>query len=455
MSERCAIPAPQRTCAAPLLNRCGLSYGSAGNEPICDLAEAFLSRPVKIPTLFAALAASTLVLAGLAVPARAAAPSADSEVIAGAWIVTLNDAAAPGRVAADHARQFGANVGYVYRYALKGYAAHMSAQAAARVAQDPRVRSVEPDRVVTAFAQSTPTGIDRIDGELSSAASGDGSGAAVNVDVAVIDTGIDTDHQDLNVVGGKNCSTGRSYDDGNGHGTHVAGTIGAKDDANGVVGVAPGARLWAVRVLNNKGSGSWSSIICGVDWVTQNSSTIEVANMSLGGGGSDPSGAGCSTGDSLHDAICRSVASGVTYAVAAGNSSADASGFVPAAYDEVITVSALADFNGLPGGGAAATCRADVDDTLADFSNYGADVDLIAPGVCINSTWKGGGYNTISGTSMASPHVAGAAALYKANNSAASPTDVKTALQSAGNLNWDNSDDGDSTKETLLNVGAF
>ncbi len=400
------------------------------------------------------LAAVAVTLAVLASPANANMPSAANGRIAGAWIVTLQDNAAPEKVSAEHARKHGAQIDHLYRYALKGYAARMSDQAAARVAQDPRVRSVEADEVVTAFAQSTPTGIDRIDGELSTTVSGNGSGG-VNVDVAVIDTGIDIDHPDLNVVGGKNCSTGRSYDDGNGHGTHVAGTIGAKDDANGVVGVAPGARLWAVRVLNNQGSGSWSSIICGVDWVTANKGTIEVANMSLGGSGSEPSGAGCTTGNSLHDAICKSVAAGVTYAVAAGNSSADSAGFVPAAFDEVITVSALADFNGSAGGGAAATCRSDVDDSFADFSNYGADVDLIAPGVCINSTWKGGGYNTISGTSMASPHVAGAAALYKASNRTASPSGVKTALQNASNTGWNNSDDEDSVKERLLNVDAF
>jgi subtilisin len=307
---------------------------------------------------------------------------------------------------------------------------------------------------VTIAAQTLPTGINRIDGELSSTVSGNGSGS-VSVDVAVIDTGIDLDHPDLNVVGGRNCSTGRSFDDGNGHGSHVAGTIAAKDDTQGVVGVVPGARLYAVRVLNNAGSGSWSSVICGVDWVTANASTIEVANMSLGGTGSDPSATGCNTGDALHDAICKSVAAGVTYAVAAGNESDDARNHVPAAYDEVITVSALADFDGQPGGLGSPTCRSDVDDTFANFSNFGADIDLIAPGVCILSTWKGGGYNTISGTSMASPHVAGAAALYKASNPGASPAQVKAALQNAGNTNWNDVDDPDPTKETLVNVDAF
>lgn len=402
-------------------------------------------------------------------------PAATAQAGPARYIVVLKDSVSdPGSVASEHSRDHGAQVSHVYRFALKGYAAAMSSTAVERIRADGRVAYVSADGEVAAThhrdwhnnggeeepapepSQTTPTGIDRIDGELSSTTSGDGTGS-VTVDVAVIDTGIDLDHPDLNVysAGGRNCSTGNSFDDGNGHGTHVAGTIGAKDDAGGVVGVAPGARVWPVRVLNNAGSGSWSSVICGVDWVTAHASEIEVANMSLGGSGSEPSASGCSTGDALHDAICNSVGAGVTYAVAAGNSSDDAKNHVPAAYDEVITVSALADFDGLAGGLGSPTCRSDEDDTFANFSNFGADVDLIAPGVCIESTWKGGGYNTISGTSMASPHVAGAAALYAANNPGASPTSVLSALQAAGNLDWDNSDDGDLTKETLLNVAAL
>src|SRR5262249_3218141 len=152
-----------------------------------------------------------------------------------------------------------------------------------------------------------------------------------------------------------NCQLGGTFKDGNGHGTHVSGTVGARDNGLGVVGVAPGTPLYAVRVLNNAGSGTWSSVICGVNWVTQNAGTIKVANMSLGGSGSDDGNCGNSNNDALHKAICGSVAAGVTYVVAAGNDGVDFSGFVPAAYNEVLTVTAMADFNGAHGGGAAAT----------------------------------------------------------------------------------------------------
>jgi len=381
-------------------------------------------------------------------------PTAGAAPTSGYIVVLRGSVGSAGAVAAEQARARGLVVDHVYSRALKGYSATMSAADAQVLRADPRVAYVSQDRPVHIDAQVLPTGIDRVDGELSSTVSGNGAGS-VDVDVAVIDTGIDITHPDLNVVGGVNCSTGKSFNDGNGHGSHVAGTIGAKDNDIGVVGVAPGARLWAVRVLNPAGSGSFASVICGVDWVTAHKDVIEVANMSLGGTGTEPAGSGCTTGDPLHDAICNSVAAGVTYAVAAGNSADDAANHVPAAYDEVITVSALADFDGKPGGLGSPTCRADEDDTLANFSNFGPDVDLIAPGVCIFSTYKKGGYATLSGTSMAAPHVAGAGALYKASHPTASPAAVKRALQQAGNLGWSNVDDPDGIKEPLVNVDAF
>ncbi|MBA3531080.1 MAG: S8 family serine peptidase [Ardenticatenales bacterium] len=391
------------------------------------------------------------------------AGNANGKPITSQYIIVLKDGANPHMMA----QASGGEVLYIYEHAIKGFAVRMPEQAANALRNNPNVASVVQDEVVQLSSnelpssvarisaqagQTIPTGIRRINGNTNSTLAGNGSGS-VNVDVAVIDTGIDTSHPDLNVVGGKNCVKGpNSYNDGNGHGTHVAGTIAAKDDGAGVVGVAPGARLYAVRVLNNQGSGTTSSVVCGIDWVASQSAIIEVANMSLGGSGTDST---CGGADTYHNAICTAVSRGITFVVAAGNSNVDAKDSRPATYDEVITVSALADFNGAAGGGAASTCRADVDDTRADFSNFGADVDIMAPGVCIYSTWMGAGYNTISGTSMASPHAAGAAALYKANNPSATPSQVKNALQSSGNLNWDASDDGDSIKEKLLDVGTY
>jgi len=330
-------------------------------------------------------------------------------------VVLKNTDEDPGAVAREHARRYGARVSHVYRSALRGYAATIPSDRVAALRDD--VAFLSADREVHLLGQSLPTGVDRIEGDKSSARSGDGTGS-VNTPVAIIDTGSGP-HADLNVVGGKNCSTGKGYGDGNGHGTHVAGTVAAKDNGAGVAGVAPGAPLYSVRVLNNAGSGSWSSVICGIDWVTNNAASrgIKVANMSLGGAGTDDGSCGNSNNDALHRAICGSVAKGVTYVVAAGNDATDFGSSVPAAYDEVLTVTAMADFNGQPAGGAGATCRSDVDDTAADFSNFtvsgSADEThtVAAPGVCILSTWKGGGYNTISGTSMAAPHVAGTAAL--------------------------------------------
>jgi subtilisin len=405
----------------------------------------------------AAAAACTLLLGGSGLAANAAVP-APADPGAGNYVVVLHDSASARTVASAHAERFGLDVGHVYTSALQGYSATMPASVAALVEAAPAVAWVQKDRPVATTAQSLPTGINRSNADASPTAKINGADERVDVDVAVIDTGVDLSHPDLNVyrAGAKNCSLGAiSANDLNGHGTHVAGTVGALDNTNGVVGMAPGARIWPVKVLTDAGTGLNSDVICGIDYVTANADKIEVANMSLGGGGKDDGNCGNTSNDAMHKAICRSVAAGITYVVAAGNDAKDAKDFTPAAYDEVITVSALADFNGQPGGGAPSTCRSDVDDTFANFSNYGADVDIIAPGVCINSTWMLGGYDTISGTSMASPHVAGGAALYKAKNPSATPSQVKSALQNAGSTDWNNSDDRDGIKERLLDVSTF
>ena len=409
----------------------------------------------------AALSASTVLSLGAATLAAttpaAAAPTSPSAAPA-PYIVVLDDAADARAVATAQAQRFGFDVGHVYTSALQGYSAVLTPAAAASLESASGVRWVQRDTPVSIDAQATPTGVDRANADASPTAKINGLDERVDVDVAVIDTGADLTHPDLNIyrAGAKNCSIGAvSANDLHGHGTHVSGTVGALDNGTGVVGMAPGARIWPVKVLTDAGTGLNSDVICGIDYVTANASKIEVANMSLGGAGTDDQNCGASNDDAMHAAICRSVAAGITYVVAAGNDSEDAKSSTPAAYDEVVTVSALADFNGLPGGGAPSTCRTDVDDTFADFSNYGADVDLIAPGVCITSTWMLGGYNTISGTSMASPHVAGGAALYKATHPTASPAAVKSALQGSGTLDWNNADDGDSTKERLLDVTAY
>ncbi len=407
----------------------------------------------------AALAASTILTLGATMLASNAVAAPASPAAAPApYIVVFNDSADAHVLAPLQAERFGFDLGHVYGSALQGYSATMTPAVADLVAASPSVRWVQKDTPVSIDAQTTPTGINRANADASPTAKINGLDERVNVDVAVIDTGADLTHPDLNIyqAGAKNCSIGAiNANDMHGHGTHVSGTIGALDNGTGVVGMAPGARIWPVKVLTDAGTGLNSDVICGIDYVTAHASQIEVANMSLGGSGSDDQNCGNTNNDAMHKAICKSVAAGITYVVAAGNDSADASTSTPAAYDEVITVSALADFNGLPGGGAPSTCRSDVDDTFADFSNYGSDVDIIAPGVCIYSTWMLGGYNTISGTSMASPHVAGAAALYKATHPTASPAAVKAALQAAGSLDWNNVDDKDSTKERLLDVTTF
>lgn len=238
------------------------------------------------------------------------------EVIPSHYIVVLDeDAADPASVASDLAGEVGLETTYVYRNALDGFAAEIPAGNLSEVRSDPRVELVAQDRVVEAIEQKKPKGIRRVDAEKSSTLAGDGSGR-VNADVAIIDTGIYKQHRDLNISGGYNCKSGpkNAWSDGNGHGTHVAGTAAAKDNSIGVVGVAPRARLWAVRVLNDRGVGSFASVICGINWVTgrntddNDTNDIEVANMSLGATvlGSDDGDCGW-TGDraaaAMHQAV--------------------------------------------------------------------------------------------------------------------------------------------------------
>lgn len=407
-----------------------------------------------------------VVAAAPTLPAPSQAAVATERVV----VVFHEDVADPAQTARDLSNRHDAALGFVYRHAIKGFSAEVPADRLAALSRDPRVAYFEPDHVFQAFAQSLPTGIDRSESERNPHAAIDGTDTRADVDIAVIDTGIDYTHPDLYVTRATDCtssiffpqcsgSTGNLLDK-NGHGTHVAGTAAALDNDIGVVGVAPGARLWSVKVLDQNGSGYLSWIIAGIDTVTQYAAEIEVANLSLG--------CECAS-TALDDAISNSVAAGVVYAVAAGNSGKDASSFSPANHPDVITVSALADFDGLAGAAGSPTCRDDQDDTLADFSNFGPLVELAAPGVCITSTWLDGTYNTISGTSMASPHVAGSAALYiaafgrdrngdgaftKADVDAVRATLVDGALSQGHECGFSNEHAGDGSTEPLLFVNA-
>lgn len=387
---------------------------------------------------------------------------------AGRYIIVLKD----GRTvngATTRAARFGVKPDRAYRSAVKGYSARLDADQLAALEADPDVEEVFEDEVITMTAQSIPTGIRRVNTRESLVAQIDGSDPQVDADVAIVDTGIggssSKSHEDLNIAGGVSCSTDNpnSWGDPNGHGTHVAGTVGAKDNGIGVVGVAPGVRLWAVRILDASGNGLISWYVCGLDWIAEQRDPddpsrplIEAVNMSVAKAGSDDGNCGYTVKDLMHRAICRVVGAGITVVAAAGNNSFNASRLKPASYDEVITVSALADTDGKPGGQGGSLCYSwgtyDKDDTFADFSNYGKDVDLIAPGKCIWSTLPGNRYGYISGTSMAAPHVTGAVALYKATRPLATPSQVRAALRAAGTQDWNTATDPDSTHEPLLDV---
>ena len=326
-------------------------------------------------------------------------------------------------------RAQGFRADHVYSHSIRGFSARLSARQITALERDPRVAYVEADGEAHIVAQTLPWGIDKIDADISSTKAGDGTGAISNVNVYIIDSGVGT-HSDINKVNHVNFAGGKN-DDCNGHGTHVAGTVAARDNTSDVVGVTPGAPVTGVKVLGCSGSGSWSGVIKGVDWVTANAKKPAVANMSLGGGANQ----------SVDDAVVKSANSGVFYALAAGNDGADACNSSPARAGKGTN-------NGIMT--VAATDSADKE---ASWSNYGQCVDIWAPGVSILSTKRGGGTTTMSGTSMASPHGAGGGGLYFSSHTSASPSTVEGALKSSATTTANKSKDGRTI--TRLYVGSY
>ncbi|ANY20128.1 Subtilisin NAT precursor [Tsuneonella dongtanensis] len=341
------------------------------------------------------LAAASVVALAMGI----AATPAHAEKIANQYIcVFKNDRVAKDEVngrANAAAKAHGGAVKFVYRKTIRGFAANMSEQAVTAMRRaNPSIAYCEQDQVARippidaaarpggggggSTGQSVPWGIQAVGG----------AGNGVGKTAWIIDSGIDADHPDLNVdqTRSRDFTGSRSgWNDENGHGTHVAGTVGAINNSTGVVGVAAGATVVAVRVLDRRGSGSYSGVIAGVDYVGTAASAGDVANMSLGG----------PVSQALDDAVLAA-GSKLKFALAAGNETDDAKNHSPARAggvsktDNVFAVSAMTQSK-----------------ALASFSNYGLGVEWAEPGVSIPSTWKDGGYNTISGTSMASPHLAG------------------------------------------------
>ncbi|HLT12290.1 MAG TPA: S8 family serine peptidase [Micromonosporaceae bacterium] len=358
--------------------------------------------------------ATTVLLLLASSPAMAAPEGAilgaDSpRAVAGSYLVVFKDGAMPpssvGERAANLARQHGGSVEATFNSALRGFSAKMSAQGARRLAANPAVAYVQQDEIFTiADTQTNPPswGLDRIDQRnlpLNNAYTYPNT--AANVRAYIIDTGVRITHS---TFGGR-ASHGRdtvSEDndstDCHGHGTHVAGTVGGSQ-----YGVAKGVQIVGVRVLNCSGSGTTTDIVQGVDWVTANAVKPAVANMSLGGGGNT----------AIDNAVANSIASGITYAIAAGNSNANACNFSPARVPAAITVGATTS-----------------SDARASFSNFGSCLDIFAPGQSITSAWytSNTATNTISGTSMAAPHVAGVAALILSANPTWSPAQVRDKM---------------------------
>ena len=345
----------------------------------------------------------------------------------------------------------------MYRHAFKGFQFKGSAKAAAALRHDPNLVSVQADHAVH-LAETDPYGISRIGAFVIGGGDANSAGyRGAGARIAIIDTGIDLTHLDLaeniDTASGYNCvNPGQPPNDGHGHGTHVSGIAAAPYDGVGVIGVAPEATLVPVKVFDDSGNSSDALTLCGLDHIVapntdgDPSNDIDVANMSWG----DTRTWGSCATDTLHGAICAADAAGIILVGGAGNDAGDAGNFVPAAYPEVISVSAMADFDGRSGG--LAGCQAvpsllwyECDDTFAFFSNYGSSVDVIAPGVSVYSTWMGGGYETENGTSMATPHVTGVIALMRAADPGLTPAEARAALLASGQCPNGEWADADST----------
>ncbi len=375
----------------------------------------------KLAIVVAVLLAATAAPAAGAPPVGAGGPPER-------FIVVLHDDVDPQAVANEHANRHAAQIGFVYDRALRGYSAVIPNGRVPAIRADQRVKYVEADQLATPMAQAVPYGIKKVGADVSpTATAGNGSGAVSNVNAYVIDSGIDKSHPDLSVVNHVNFTT-ESNKDCNGHGTHVAGTVAARDNTRDVVGVSPGSPLTGVKVLGCDGTGYYSWIIKGVDWVTANAKKPAVANMSLGGGPSQ----------ALDDATRKSAATGIFYAVAAGNSGKNACDYSPA------RAGAGTD------NGIATIAATDSADNEASFSNFGSCVDMWAPGVSVVSTRKGGGSTTLSGTSMAAPHVAGGASVYLSTHPTSSTASVESALRQALQVPGTTSKDGASIRREQI-----
>jgi aqualysin 1 len=395
--------------------------------------------------LFAGVVAAIFLVCGavLAQPSKAGGPP-------DRYIVVLEkEASDPGQASNEMARRYGLGIRSVYGHALEGFSATIPDGQLQRVRADKRVAFVEHDRTMRIAAQALPWGVNRVQADWSSTRAGDGSGAVSNVHAYVIDTGIDKAHLDLNVVDHVNCQTststcqksGKNYDC-NGHGTHVAGTLAARDNAEDVVGVAPGAKLVGVKVLGCDGSGFESEIIKGIDWVTAKAQKPAVANLSLA-----PDFG--STSNALDRAIRTSAGHRILYSVAAGNLGKPACHYSPARAGRTRD----SDGTWKKNNGVVTTAATNDNNGERWDSNYGSCVDLWAPGTNIPSTKLNGGTKTMSGTSMAAPHVGGGAALYLSTHTKAGSSGVEAALKDAARRPGTTSEDGRTI--LLENVGKF